>query len=317
MTALLARALQSALRHRNGGLEQVALDVILPGDLLMIRRGDVAPVDGVVASGVALLDQSTLTGEPLPVKRGVGTTVLSGSVNVGDAFDLTAERRAVDSALAAIVRMVEGARRARAPMARLADRFALLFLGVTVALASATWVLTSDPTRAVAVLAVATPLILAVPVALVAGMSRAAGRGILVKGGKALETLARIRVLVLDKTGTLTSGRARLVEIRATSAVSASELLRLAASLDQASKHVVAEALVAAAEARGVRLSIPSAVVETPGEGVEGIVDGDVWSSAVGRSSAPASAPRLAPRSRASQARWPWPWPSTGSRSAS
>lgn len=202
-------------------------------------------------------------------------------------------------------------------MARLADRFALLFLGVTVALASATWVLTSDPTRAVAVLAVATPLILAVPVALVAGMSRAAGRGILVKGGKALETLARIRVLVLDKTGTLTSGRARLVEIRATSAVSASELLRLAASLDQASKHVVAEALVAEAEARGVRLSIPSAVVETPGEGVEGIVDGDVWSSAVGRSSAPASAPRLAPRSRASQARWPWPWPSTGSRSAS
>ena len=276
MTALLARAPRSAIRHRDGGLEEVTLDTILPGDLLLIRRGDVAPVDGVVASGVAVLDQSTLTGEPLPVKRGVGAAVLSGSANVGDAFDLTAERRAADSALAAIVRMVEGAKQARAPMARLADRYAMVFLAVTVAMAGAAWGLTGEAVRAVAVLVVATPcpLILAVPIALVAGLSRAAGRGILVKGGKALETLARIRVLVLDKTGTLTSGRAKLVEIRSTGALSETELFRLAASLDQASKHAIAEALVAEAEARGLELSMPSAVVETPGEGVEGVVDG-------------------------------------------
>ena len=185
--------------------------------------------------------------------------------------------------------MVEGAKQARAPMARLADRFALVFLAVTMAIAGAAWALTGEAVRAVAVLVVATPcpLILAVPVALVAGLSRAAGRGILVKGGKALETLASIRVLVLDKTGTLTSGRAKLVEIRAAAAFAETEVFRLAASLDQASKHAVAEALVAEAEARGLKLSMPSAVAETPARASRAWWTGAAWSSAEGPSSAP------------------------------
>lgn len=276
MTALLSRVPRSAMRYRDGGLEEVSLDDVVPGDRLLIRKGDVAPVDGVVASGLALLDQSTLTGETLPVKCDVGAAVLSGSTNVGDAFDLTAERRAADSTFAAIVRLVEGAQKARAPMARLADRYAMVFLAVTVALAAAAWLLTGDPVRAVAVLVVATPcpLILAVPVALVAGLSRAAGRGILVKGGRALEALARVRVLVIDKTGTLTRGRAQLEAIHAVDDVADSEILRLAASLDQASGHAIAEALVAEAQARGLRLSTPTEVTETPGEGLEGLVDG-------------------------------------------
>jgi heavy metal translocating P-type ATPase len=161
-------------------------------------------------------------------------------------------------------------------MSRLADRYAMVFLGLTVVLAAGAWALTADPIRAVAVLVVATPcpLILAVPVAIVSGLSRAAKHGILVKGGKALETMARASVLVIDKTGTLTEGRARLVSVRVAAELAAGEVLRLAASLDQVSKHVIAQTIVAEARERNLALSVPGDVVETPGEGVEGDVDG-------------------------------------------
>jgi heavy metal translocating P-type ATPase len=276
MTALLARVPRTALRHRDAGLEEVALEFILPGDRLLIRQGDVVPVDGTVTSGVAVLDQSALTGESLPVKLVAGQSVLSGSTNAGHAFDLTAERPAADSTYAGVVRLVEAAQRSRAPMVRMADRFAIVFLALTVALAGAAWWLSGDPIRAVAVLVVATPcpLILAVPVALVSGLSRAAKLGILVKGGRALEMLARVRVLVIDKTGTLTIGHARIVETRTAEGIDSEEVLRLAASLDQASKHIIAQTIVSAARDKGLVLAVPSDVVETPGEGVAGLVDG-------------------------------------------
>jgi heavy metal translocating P-type ATPase len=276
MTALLSRVPRTAMRHRDGRLEEVALDVILPGDRLLIRRGDVVPVDGTVADGVAVLDQSALTGESLPVTFMTGGQVLSGSTNAGDAFDLLTEHRAAESTYAGVIRLVEAAQRSRAPMARLADRFALVFLGVTVALATAAWWFSGDPIRAVAVLVVATPcpLILAVPVAIVSGLSRAAKLGILIKGGKAIETLARVRALVIDKTGTLTIGHARIVDTRTAGTITDDELLRLAASLDQASKHIIGQTIVAAAHARGLALAVPTEVVETPGEGLIGRVDG-------------------------------------------
>jgi heavy metal translocating P-type ATPase len=275
MTALLARVPRTALRYRDGRLDEVPLDLIFPGDRLLIRQGDVVPVDGTVAKGVAVLDQSALTGESLPVAVKPGQPVLSGATNAGDAFDLTASHRAAESTYAGVVRLVDAAQRSRAPMARLADRFAIVFLGVTVVLAAAAWWFTGDPIRAVAVLVVATPcpLILAVPVAIVAGLSRAAKLGLLIKGGKALETLARVRALVIDKTGTLTVGQARIVSTRVAPGIAADELLRLAASLDQASKHIIAQTLVAEAHAKGLRLAVPRDVVETPGEGVSGRVD--------------------------------------------
>ncbi len=275
MTALLSRAPRSAARLRNGSLEEVALDVIEAGDRLLIRRGDVVPVDGTVASGVAVLDQSALTGEPLPVRRAQGEAVLSGSANAGDAFELAASRRAAQSTYAGIVRLVEQAQRSRAPMARLADQYAIVFLVLTVALASTAWFFTDDPIRAVAVLVVATPcpLILAVPVALASGLSRAAKQGILIKGGKALERMAQVRVLVIDKTGTLTEGTARLVGIEAASEFGPDEVLRIAASLDQASKHIIAQTIVAEARSRGLPLSMPRGVMEIPGDGIEGYVD--------------------------------------------
>jgi heavy metal translocating P-type ATPase len=276
MTALLSRVPRTALRYRDGRLEEVALDLILSGDRLLIRQGDVVPVDGTVADGVAVLDQSALTGEALPVQFRPGQAVLSGSTNVGDAFALAASCRAAESTYAGVVRLVEAAQRSRAPMARLADRFAIVFLAATVTLAAAAWWLSGDAIRAVAVLVVATPcpLILAVPVAIVSGLSRAAKLGILIKGGKAIETLARVRALVIDKTGTLTAGQAKIVATRVAPGIVADELLRLAASLDQASKHIIAQTIVAEARAKGFTLAVPGDVVETSGEGVTGRVDG-------------------------------------------
>ena len=274
MHDLLARVPRTATRHLNGGLEDVPLDRIAPGDRLLIRQGDVVPVDGTVAAGTAFLDTSALTGESLPQRLDTGAEAMSGATNAGEAFDLTATRRAADSTYAGIVRLVEQAQRSKAPMSRLADRWSLGFLAVTVAIAFAAWWFTGDPIRAVAVLVVATPcpLILAVPVALVAGLSRSAQFGVLIKGAGPLETMARIRTLILDKTGTLTDGRPQIVAIDGD--LPGDEVLRLAASLDQASKHPVAQALVAAARAKGVALSLPAEVTEVPGEGVAGRVEG-------------------------------------------
>lgn len=276
MRNLLSRVPRTATRHANGRLEEVPLDEIAPGDLLLIRQGDVAPADGTVARGAAMLDQSALTGESMPVKLTEGEEVMSGATNAGDAFDLRVTRRAADSTYAGIVRLVAAAQASKAPMARLADRYSLVFLAVTVALATGAWWVTGDPIRAVAVLVVATPcpLILAVPVALVAGLSRAAQFGVLIKGAKHLEALARIRALILDKTGTLTDGRPQIVSIAALDGIPEPQLVYLSAALDQASKHPIAQALVAAAQGQGADLPIPRRLVETPGEGVAGTVDG-------------------------------------------
>ncbi|MFZ9133459.1 MAG: heavy metal translocating P-type ATPase, partial [Gemmobacter sp.] len=276
MHDLLSRVPRTATRHRDGGLEDVPLDEIAMGDRLLIRQGDVVPVDGQIASAVAFLDTSALTGESLPARLTRGAEAMSGSTNAGDAFDLTATHEAQDSTYAGIVRLVEAAQASKAPMSRLADRWSLGFLAVTVALALAAWWFTGDPIRAVAVLVVATPcpLILAVPVALVAGLSRAARFGVLVKGARPLEAMARVQTLILDKTGTLTDGRPQIVAIDSHDGMGADDILRFAAALDQASKHPVAQAIVAAAAARGLTLPVPEDVAEIAGEGVIGYIDG-------------------------------------------
>jgi heavy metal translocating P-type ATPase len=276
MHALLARVPRSAARHRDGRLEQVDLELIAPGDMLLIRQGDIVPVDGVVVSDTAFVDASALTGESLPQRLARGDEVMSGSTNSAAAFDLTVTRPARDSTYAGIVRLVEQAQRSKAPMARLADQWSLWFLLVTVAIAVAAWWFTGDPIRAVAVLVVATPcpLILAVPVAFTAGLSRAAGFGVLIKGAAPLEAMARVTSLILDKTGTLTDGRPRVVEIECYGEFGREDVLRYAAALDQASQHPVAQAIVAAARQGGLTLLVPEHAEETPGEGVAGTVGG-------------------------------------------
>lgn len=280
MTALLARQPRTALRYPGGDvkgdLAPVAIDRIAPGDRLLIRHGDILPVDGSVASDAAILDQSALTGEAIPVRHGRGEAAMSGSTNVGAAFDLLASRDAADSTYARIVRLVEAAQQAKAPMVRLADRFAIYFLGLTLMIAAVAYLASGDKLRLLAVLVIATPcpLILAVPVALMAGLSRAAGHGVLVKGGGALEALAQARTLILDKTGTLTRGEAGLAPFDTGVGFDASEAIRLGASLDQASNHVVADILVRTARKAGLALSPPDNVSEEPGAGIEGMVDG-------------------------------------------
>ncbi|MFM2354486.1 MAG: hypothetical protein RLZZ528_222 [Pseudomonadota bacterium] len=276
MRSLLSRMPRTAVAHRDGALVEVPIGEIQPGDRLLVRTGEVTPVDGTVAEGVAVLDRSALTGESMPVRHDPGAAVMSGATNAGDAFDMIATHEAAESTYAGIVRLVENAQKSRAPMARMADRYALGFLAVTVAIAGWAWWWAGDPIRAVAVLVVATPcpLILAVPVALVSGLSRAAGQGVLVKGGRALEALARVRVVVLDKTGTLTDGRPKLLRVRVTDGISEADALALAAALEQGSKHPVAQAIVAEARARGLDLAVPQAVRESPGDGVEGVVAG-------------------------------------------
>lgn len=271
MNALLHRVPRTAVRYAGGTLETVPISAVAVGDRLLVHLGDVLPVAGTVV-GSALLDEAPLTGESLPVTRRDGDAAMSGSTNVGAAFDLVASEPAARSTYAGIVRLVEEATKAQAPMTRLADRYALGFMAATLGLAALAWWLSGDPVRAVAVLVVATPcpLILAVPVAIVAGISRAAKVGVLVKGGAALETLGRIRTLVVDKTGTLTHGAAAVSEIVAADGWSDADVLRLAASLDQASQHAVAKAVVAAAIERGLPLDLPTETREVPGEGVEG-----------------------------------------------
>ena len=276
MKALLARVPKTALRYSDGHLEEVAIDTIRPGDRLLVRQGDIVPVDGRVSNGRALLDMAALTGESVPVKSIEGQDVQSGARSLDTAFDMVATRPASESTYAGIVRLVQAAQAAKAPMVRLADRYALVFLFVTVALAGGTWYLTGDHIRMLAVLVSATPcpLILAVPVAIIAGMGKAARRGVLMKGGPVLETMARAVNLVIDKTGTLTRGRAELGGIIPAAHWQADEMLRLAASLEQASAHVTAASIVAAAQARGLTLAYPQDVHETAGEGLEGIVEG-------------------------------------------
>ena len=189
--------------------------------------------------------------------------------------EASAMHEAEDSTYAGIVRLVEDAQRSKAPMSRLADRWSIGFLAITVMIAFAAWWFTRDPIRAVAVLVVATPcpLILAVPVALVAGLSRAAHFGVLIKGAHSLENMARIHTLVLDKTGTLTDGRPQIASIHSRLGYTEDEILRFAASVDQASKHPIAQAIVAAARQRNLPLALPSEVTEVAGEGVAGYVD--------------------------------------------
>lgn len=277
MKALLARAPKTALRYDDGHLAEVPIDDIRAGDRLLVRQGDIVPVDGtVIKAGHALLDMAALTGESVPVKKTEGQEVQSGARSLDAAFDMVALRPAAESAYAGIVRMVKAAQDAKAPMVRLADRYAIWFLALTVALAGGTWWWTQDHMRMLAVLVSATPcpLILAVPVAIISGMGKAARRGVLMKGGPVLETMARASTLVIDKTGTLTHGRAELTEILPAGTWSAEEMLRFVASLEQASAHVTAGSIVTAARDRGIVLTYPDDARETAGEGLVGHVDG-------------------------------------------
>jgi heavy metal translocating P-type ATPase len=276
LTALLRRAPKVAHRRRDGRIEEVPVAEVKAGEVVVVRTGEVVPVDGVVASAEAVVDTSTLTGEPLPATVATGMPVLSGCSNAGPPFDVRAQRPAAESAYAALVRLVEQAQSQRAPFVRMADRYAGFFLPATLLLAGAAWAVSGDAVRALAVVVVATPcpLILAAPIALVSGLSRAARVGVIVKGAAVIESLGQARTVLFDKTGTLTVGTPEVREVLPREPYTAAEVLALGASVDQMSAHVLGEALVRAAAEAEIELSSPSAIREEPGQGIAAAVDG-------------------------------------------
>ncbi|MGA2794442.1 MAG: heavy metal translocating P-type ATPase, partial [Roseiarcus sp.] len=276
LRSLIDRAPRLAHRRVNGGVEDAPVGEVAVGDRLLVRAGEVVPVDGVVASDAATIDESALTGEPIPVVKARGAVTFSGSLNVGETFEMTASSAAGESTYAGIVRLVTAAQAAKAPFVRLADRYALVFLPFTLAVAFVAWFISGDLIRSLAVFVAATPcpLILAAPVAFIAGVAQSARRGILVKGGGPLEALARAHTVLFDKTGTLTVGGARLLSIEVAPGERAEEVLTLGASLEQASHHVLAGAIVQAAAERGLALKLPDEVKESMGSGLRGVIEG-------------------------------------------
>ncbi|MGO4599459.1 heavy metal translocating P-type ATPase [Terrabacter sp. 2RAF25] len=271
---LVERTPRTARRRAGNQVRGIPVEDVSPGDVLVVGTGEVVPVDGrLLATGT--FDESALTGEPMPVERPNGDDVRSGAVNAGPPVDVVATSTASESTYANVVRLVQQAQATSAPFVRTADRFAVLFVPLTLLLAGFAWAVAGSPVRAVAVLVVATPcpLLLAAPVAIMSGLSRTSRIGVVVKGGAALEALAAGEVVLFDKTGTLTRGRPELASVvTAPDAPPALDVLRLAASLDQVSPHPLAGALVGAARGRGLDLALPADVHEVHGHGLEGRV---------------------------------------------
>lgn len=280
LDTLLNRAPVYAQRvdPHTGEVERIPIADVVIGDELLVRSTEVLPVDGTLISARAVIDESSVTGEPLPVTYQSGDALLSGTINSTETFTMRADKAAHDSHYASIVRLVEGAVESRAPMVRLADRYAVPFTIVSLLIAGLAWYLSGDPVRFAEVLVVATPcpLLIAAPVAFMGGMSSAAKLNVIIKDGGTLEVLARVRSAAFDKTGTLTQGRPDVVEIRPI-ARSADETLRLAAAAEQYSVHVFAGPIVAHAVERQLQLPQVTAAEEIATNGVQAtLADGSV-----------------------------------------
>jgi heavy metal translocating P-type ATPase len=276
LDALIARSPKTAnVRRSDGKIEEVEVNQVTVGDTLLVRSGDLIPVDGLLTRGPAEIDESALTGEPLPRTRPEGDALMSGSLNVGQAFEMSATRVSTESQYSKIVDMVREAEEEKPPIQRLADRYAVIFTPLTIAVAALGWLFTHNVSTVLAVLVVATPcpLILATPLAVICGVDRAAKENIIVKNGAAIEQIGRGRVVMFDKTGTLTYGTP-IVERVISLDGEEGEILRKAASVEQLSSHPVAKALAEDGIKRFGTLRTPTDFKETPGQGVEANLDG-------------------------------------------
>jgi len=286
LRALLGLAPKTARRLEDGEERDVLLEEVHPGDVLRVRPGEKVPVDGVVLEGHSSVDESMITGEPLPVEKLPGGKITGGTVNGNGTFLMRAERVGSDTLLAQIVRLVAEAQRSRAPIQRLADRVAAWFVPVVIAVAAITFVvwLAAGPeprfahalVNAVSVLIIACPcaLGLATPISIMVATGQGAQAGVLVRSAEALETLARVDTLLVDKTGTLTEGKPRLVSVEPREGFPAGEVLRLAAALERGSEHPLAGAILEAASERGIEAPPASSFRAIPGQGVLGNVEG-------------------------------------------
>lgn len=277
LTDLLNRTPQIALRvtdQESGEVEEVAIDEVAVGDVLLVRPSEQVPVDGELESDQASIDEATLTGEPLPVTKNQGDEILSGSMTGSQAIYLRATRRAADSQYQQIVELVNAAREEKAPVVRIADRFALPFTAFALILGGVAWFFSQDATRFAEVLVLATPcpLIIAAPVAFLGGLSRISERGMVVKGGGVLEQLAGIQSVAFDKTGTLTAGQPELERVVALNGWDGDEVLRLAASAERGSTHALADGVISAAENQGLEVPPATDFEEIATNGVDATV---------------------------------------------
>ena len=264
------------VQRADGTLTDVPLADVDVGAVLVVLPHEICPVDGIVRSGSSTMDESYLSGEPFLIRKTIGAPVISGAINGDSAMTITAARRAVDSRYASIMRIVAAVEQNRPPMRRLADRLGGWYTPLAVAVAIVGWVASGDPDRALSVLVIATPcpLLLAIPVAIIGAVSLSAKRGILIKDAALLERVTTCRTVIFDKTGTLTLGRPVLTDTRGFSDTTPRDILAIAASLEQYSKHPLAAAVTTAAAAGGLSLPSVSEMSEIPGEGLTGVVAG-------------------------------------------
>ena len=276
LTALLDHNPTIAHVLRGRKIVDVKVSTIQTGDKLLVNPGEVVPVDAVIVEGSSSFDESSLTGESLPVERNLGEQLLSGSVNIEGAVTVRAIHSAEDSQFQQIIKLVNSASAAKAPFVRLADRYSIPFTIIAFAIAITAWVVSKDSLRFLQVMVVATPcpLILSAPIALISGMSRAAKHGIIIKNGAALERLAAIKSLAFDKTGTLTRGEPIVSNVTAFEPFTEEDILGLAAALEQSSTHVLAQAIVASATSHKLKIPRVKRVKELLGSGLEAIING-------------------------------------------
>ncbi|MDF2561054.1 MAG: cobalt transporter ATP-binding protein [Microbacterium sp.] len=272
----IAHVLVHARAAESDEIRDLPVDDVAVGDVLLVRPSEIVPVDGVLVTATGTFDESSLTGESMPVTRTSGGEVLSGAINGSRAVRIEAVRTSSDSQYQQIVALVRAAEDSHAPVVRLADRFAIPFTAVSLVLAATAWAVSGDATRFAEVLVLATPcpLLIAAPVAFLGGLSRAAKAGVIMKGGAVIEQLARVRSAAFDKTGTLTQGRPELVDVRPAEGFDPDELLQLTASAEQYSTHVLAESIRRAADTRGFALRGASEAREEATNGVVAVIDG-------------------------------------------
>ncbi|MDO8659173.1 MAG: heavy metal translocating P-type ATPase [Candidatus Parcubacteria bacterium] len=278
LSRLLERSPTRATKKENGIYKEISVDEINPGDEILIKSGEIIPVDGIVIEGNSLINEASLTGESLPVEKNVGSFVSSGTENTTGSILIRAIKIAKESRYAKIVALVKNAQESKAPIVRLADKYAVVFTVITFGISSLAYLFSHDWIRVLSVFVVATPcpLILATPIAIISGMSRAAKFGIIVKNGGALENLAEVRTILFDKTGTITMGVPEIEKVEVTKG-DEGEILRLSASLDLSSSHILARSIVLEAKHKKISFSEINNFKETFGEGVEGFINDEEY----------------------------------------
>lgn len=277
---LLSLAPRFAQIRKNGLINRIDIEEVKVDDELIVKPGEIVPVDGIILEGASSFDESTITGEAIPVEKTIHDWVYSGVVNKESAIVVKVMKTSQNSKYQQIVKLVEQAEKDRAPFVRLADRYSVWFTILAFTIAGLAWLITNDPVRALTVLVVATPcpLILATPIAFASGVSKGAGKGVIIKSGATIEQLARSKTFVFDKTGTLTEGRPQIINIHNYSkSYNDEELIKISASLEQYSEHVLSKGFLDYAKSKKINLVNPQDLKENFGKGISGVVDGGLY----------------------------------------